>query len=367
MEVEHESESRGQILPLADRKVNEFPDEIYDLANEEIRIIEEATSDGIPDKIWPASGSKTVIDSVLAGLLSRVVSCGSIRKKEMRKWLKRKGNQVFNKSRKLSKEVFLSVVEILVLENRVEKEAALSFLGTLAALTWSTGIGVVVKLLFFPPPSWLDVRILAIASLGVAFGLFIALESLQECNAWLIPEGETKSPYVLFLPSAAILVLGATMVFVVPLAFVSAFLLSYKLPVALGDTDLSPSFIQLFYIVYSLRFTFLIIQKAASLVMKKRCNLATNVNKTRILKYFLLLTTTVVFLFLSKQKILQHFVFTFTSSLLVWGFVCMAWWEKADKRDWGWGQASLVSIVSLVVISSLIYGFTYLLWQITKS
>ena len=51
----------------------------------------------------------------------------------MRKWLKKRSNQVFSKSRKLSKEVFLSVVEILVLENRVEKEAALSFLSRLRA------------------------------------------------------------------------------------------------------------------------------------------------------------------------------------------------------------------------------------------
>lgn len=279
----------------------------------------------------------------------------------MREWLKRKAKQVFNKSRKLNNEAFLSVVRILVFENRVEKEAAHSFLGSLAALTWTTGIGVVVKLLFFPPPSWLDVRILALASLGGAFGLFMALVSLQECNAWLIPEGETKSPYVLFLPSAAILVLGATMVFVVPLAFISAFLLSYKLPVGLEATGLSPSFIQLFYIGYSLRLTFLMIQKAVSLVMRKRSNLPINVNKTRILKYLLLLTVTVLFLFLSKQKIFQRFVFTFTSSLLVWGFVCMAWWEQADRRDWGWGRASLVSIISLLVISSIIYAFTCLL------
>jgi len=279
----------------------------------------------------------------------------------MREWLKKKGKQVFNKSRKLSKEAFLSVVRTLVLENRVEKEAAQSFLGSLAALTWSTGIGVVVKLLFFPPPSWVDVRVLAVASLGVAFGLFMALGSLQECNTWLIPEGETKSPYALFLPSAAILVLGATMVFVVPLGFISAFLLSYKLPVGLEATGLSPSFIQFFYIGYSLRLTFLIIQKAVSLVMRKRCNLPINVNKTRILKYLLLITVTVLFLFLSKQKIFQRFVFTFASSLLVWGFVCMAWWEHADRRDWGWGRASLVSIVSLLVISSVIYGFTCLL------
>jgi len=47
-------------LSFADRKVDESVDEIHDLANEEIRITEEATSDGIVDKIPPASGSKTV-------------------------------------------------------------------------------------------------------------------------------------------------------------------------------------------------------------------------------------------------------------------------------------------------------------------
>ena len=46
----------------------------------------------------------------------------------MRKWLKRKGKQVFDKSRKLSKEAFLSVARILILENRIEKEVAQSFL-----------------------------------------------------------------------------------------------------------------------------------------------------------------------------------------------------------------------------------------------
>jgi len=283
--------------------------------------------------------------------------------KRRTQWVRSVGSWVFCKPANLGKKALSLVAEILLFGNRVEKEAAYSFLGSLAALTWTTGAGIVVKLLFFPQPTWVDGHILAVACVGAAFGFFAALVSLQECNAWLIPvpEEETKSPYVLFLPSAAILVLGAMMVFVIPLGFVATFLVSYAVPVQIGATGLPISTIKLYYVVCSLRFFFLILQKTASLVIRRRSKRPTHVNRTRIIKYLLLLSITLLFLFLSDVAAFKRLTFTLAVSLWVWGFVCMAWWEHADRRGWGWQEASLASIVTLPVISSLIYALTCLL------
>jgi len=271
-----------------------------------------------------------------------------------------------DKIKRVSGEIFFEIVETLLLRDRIEARVVREFMGGFAfAVGVTYAGGLVLKSFFSSPPPWVDASIQVIALVGEAFGLFIAITSWQECTVWVIPKGSSKAPYVLFIPSIILLGCGVMTIVTAPLAFVSAFLFSYEIPIKLECTNLPLFSVQSFYLNFLSLLLFAAIQKAMSAIIRSRRNICSiHVNKMRIAKYLLVLAVNILFLILNSRESLKRFTFTFIPSLLIWYASLSAHWEPVDKEERrGLAQkllrrALFRSIISLPLVLFLVYGIS---------